>query len=91
MNCYPEPESHIRNKVRVALDMSVHSEKKGSEHATGIYTSDLAAKFDSVAFKTEADKLDINWVGGGWFYPSCWFSFNKSEIIKDITLPFCSI
>ena len=65
MNYYPELESHIRNKVRVVLDMSVHSEKKGSEHATCIYTSDLAAKYDYVALKTEADKLDINWVGGG--------------------------
>ena len=43
MNYYPEPESHIRDKAKVVLDMSVHSEKKSSEHATGIYTSDLAA------------------------------------------------
>ena len=65
MNYYPEPESHIRDKVKVVLDMSVHLEKKGSEHATDIYTSDLAAKYNYVDLKSEADKLDINWVGGG--------------------------
>ena len=34
--------------------------KKELEHATGIYTSDLAAKKDFMALKAEVDKLDIN-------------------------------
>ena len=30
-------------------------------------------------------------VGGGVFYPSCWFSRNNSETVKAVTLTFCSI
>ena len=33
---------------------------KKLEHATGIDTSDLAAKKDFIALKAEVDKLDIN-------------------------------
>ena len=82
MSYYPEPQRHIKVKVKVVLDVSVNSDKKGSEHATGIDTSDLAAKYDFVALKIEVDKLDINWVGGGWFYPPRWFSLNKLEMVK---------
>ena len=34
--------------------------RKELEHASGIDTSDLAAKKDFIALKTEVDKLDIN-------------------------------
>ena len=33
---------------------------KELEHATGIDTSDLAARKDFIAWKAEVDKLDIN-------------------------------
>ena len=44
MNYYPEPDSHIRNKVKVLLDLSNYATKKKLEHATAIDTHDLAAK-----------------------------------------------
>ena len=44
MSYYPEPGSHIRDKVKVVLDLSNYTTKKESEDATGIDTSDLAAK-----------------------------------------------
>ena len=41
---YPETDSHIRDKVKVVLDLSNYATKKELEHATGIDTSDLTAK-----------------------------------------------
>ena len=43
MSYYPEPDSHIRDKVKLVLDLSNYATKKALEHVTGI-TSDLAAK-----------------------------------------------
>ena len=60
MNYHPESESHIRGKVKVVLDLSIYATKKELEDATGIDTSDLAAKKDFIALKAEVDKLDIN-------------------------------
>ena len=36
MGCYPEPGSHIRDKVKVVLDLSNSETKKELEHATGV-------------------------------------------------------
>ena len=44
MSYYPEPDSYIRDKVKVMLDFSNYAIKKELQHATGIDTSDLAAK-----------------------------------------------
>ena len=41
MSYYPERDSHIRDKIKVVLN---YATKKELEHATGIDTSDLAAK-----------------------------------------------
>ena len=60
MSFYREPDSHIRDKVKVVLDSSIYATKKELEHATGIDTSDLAAKKDLFALKAEVDRLDIN-------------------------------
>ena len=60
MSYYPEPDSHIRDKVKVVLDLSNYATKKELDHATGTDTSDLDAKKDCIAFKGEVDKLDIN-------------------------------
>ena len=60
MSYYPEPDSHIRDKLKVELDLSNYATKKKIEHATGIDTSDLAAKKDFIALKAEVDELDIN-------------------------------
>ena len=40
--------------------MSNYATKKELEHATGIDTSDVAAKKDFIALKAEVYKLDIN-------------------------------
>ena len=52
MSYYPEPDSHIRDKVKVLLNLS--------NYPTVVDTSNLAAKGDFVALKAEVDKLDIN-------------------------------
>ena len=60
MSYYLEPDSHIRDKVKVVLNLSNYATKKELGHATGIDTSDLTAKKDFIALKFEVDKLDIN-------------------------------
>ena len=52
MSHYPEPDSRIRDKVEVVLDLSNHSTKKELERATSIDTSDLAAKEGFYSFKS---------------------------------------
>ena len=44
MSYYPEPWSDIGDKIKVELDLSNYATNKELEHATGIDTSDLAAK-----------------------------------------------
>ena len=44
MSYYPEPDSHIRDKVKVVLDLSNYATEKELDHAEGVDTSDLAAK-----------------------------------------------
>ena len=60
MSYYPEPDSHIRYKVKVVLDLSNYATKKELDHATGVDTSDVAAKKNFIILRTEVDKLDIN-------------------------------
>ena len=60
MSYYPEPDSHIRDKVKAALDLPNYATKEELDHATGIDTSDLAAKKYFIALKPEVDKLNIN-------------------------------
>ena len=43
MNYYPEPDSHIRDKVKVVLELSYYVTKKELYHVTRVDTSDLAA------------------------------------------------
>ena len=44
MNYYPETDSHIKDEVKVVLDLSNYATKKELECATGVDTSGLAAK-----------------------------------------------
>ena len=60
MSFYPEPDSHIRDKVKVILDLSDYATKKEWAHATGVDTSNVADKKDFIAFKVDVDELDIN-------------------------------
>ena len=63
MSYYPEPDSHIRNKMKVELDVSNHATKREIDHVTDVDTSDLAAKKYFIALKAEVIKLDIaNWL-----------------------------
>ena len=49
MNFYATPDSHIRGRVKVILDLSNYATNKELDHATDINTSDLAAKKDYIA------------------------------------------
>ena len=60
MSYCPEPEICIRIKINVVLELVKYATKKELGLATGIDTSDLAAKKDFIALKAEVDKLDIN-------------------------------
>ena len=60
MSYYPEPDCHIRDKVKVVLDLSNYATKKEPDHATGVDASDLAAEKDFITLKAEVGKLDIN-------------------------------
>ena len=44
MSYYLELDSDIRDKVKVVLDLSNNTTKKQLDHATGVDTSNLAAK-----------------------------------------------
>ena len=44
MSYYSKPDSHIRHKIKVVLELSNYATKKEFKHATGIDTSELAAK-----------------------------------------------
>ena len=59
MSYYPEPDSYIRVKVKVVLDLSNYATKKELEHATGIGTSDLVAQKNFIALNSEVDTLGI--------------------------------
>ena len=57
---YPEVDSNMRDKVKIVLDLTNYATKNELQHATGIDTSDLVARKDFIALKSEVDKLDIN-------------------------------
>ena len=59
MSYYPEPNSHIRDKVKAVLDLSNYATKKELNDATGVHTSNLAAESDFIALKAEVENLDI--------------------------------
>ena len=59
MSYYPELDSHIRDKVKVVLDLPNFATKKELEQATSFDTSDLAAKKNSIGLKA-VEKLGDN-------------------------------
>ena len=60
-NCYyPEAETHIKDKVKVLLNLSNYATKKKLEHAVGVGTSNFAANKDFIALKVKIEKQDIN-------------------------------
>ena len=53
MSFHSEPSSHIRDKVKVVLDLSNYATKKELTNAAGVDTSNLAAKSDFIALEDE--------------------------------------
>ena len=60
MSYCQKPDSHIRDKVKVLLDLSNYAVKKELSNATGVDTFNLASKCDLIALKAQVEKLDIN-------------------------------
>ena len=60
MSYYQEKDSHIRDKVKVVLNLSKYAAKKEVDQSTIIDPADLGAKKDFIAFRAEVDKLDVN-------------------------------
>ena len=60
MSYYQENDSHIRDKVKVVLNLSKYAAKKEVDQATIIDPADLGVKKDFIAFRAEVDKLDVN-------------------------------
>ena len=48
MSYYLEPGSHIRDKVKVVLNLSNYATKKELDYGAGVDTSDLLAKKSSL-------------------------------------------
>ena len=63
MSYFPETDSHIKDKVKIVLDLLNYAAKKELNHTTGVDTFDLAATKYLIALKPEVDKLDINKLG----------------------------
>ena len=59
MSCSPKPDSHIRDKVKVVLELLNYATKKELDCAICVDRSDLTAKRNFLALKAEVDKLDI--------------------------------
>ena len=53
MGYYPEPDSYIRGKVKVVLDLSKYATKKESKSVISVDISGLGAKRDSVTLKAK--------------------------------------
>ena len=60
MNHHPEKDSHITGKIKVILDLLNYATRNELKDATGVDTSNLAAKKGFIALKGEVDKLGIN-------------------------------
>ena len=54
---YPQSDNHIRDKGKVVLFLSNYATKREFYHATGVDTSDLAAKKILLFYKLKL----INW------------------------------
>ena len=57
---FPEPYEPFHGNISVKLDLSNYATKADLNEATGVDTSNLAAKSDLAGLKAEVDKIDIN-------------------------------
>ena len=60
MSYYPEIDTHIKNKVKVVLNLTNYATNKKLGHASDVAMSDLAAKKLLIAMKAKVDKLAIH-------------------------------
>ena len=60
MSYYPETDTHIKNKVKVVLNLTNYATNKKLGHASDVAMSDLAAKKLLIAMKAKVDKLAIH-------------------------------
>ena len=51
MSYYPETDTHIKNKVKVVLNLTNYATNKKLGHASDVAMSDLAAKKLLIAMK----------------------------------------
>ena len=63
MSYYQKPDSYIRDKVKVVLDLSNYAPKNKLKHATGTDAPDLAAKNILILLKlTLTNQTLVNWL-----------------------------
>ena len=55
---FPKPYEPLGGYVKVELDLSNYATTAGLERATGVNTSNVAAKPDLASWKAEIDKID---------------------------------
>ena len=60
MSYYPEPDSHVTNRIKAELDLSSYSTKSDIKGVTGINTSNLTAREYLPILKSRVDKLDVD-------------------------------
>ena len=60
MSYYLEPNSHIRGKVKLVLDLSNYGTKKNQNLLQALIHLIYLRKRDFIALKAEVDKLNIN-------------------------------
>ena len=60
MSCYPEPDSHSRNKIKAELYLSNYATKSDLKRATSIDTLEFAKKDDLASLQPVVDKFDID-------------------------------
>ena len=60
MSYYPETNNHVRNKIKVELDLSNYATKADLNRATGVDTFNLAAKSYLASLKAEVDKIIVD-------------------------------
>ena len=57
---FPKPINRFGGNVKVDLDLSNYATETDWKEATGVVTSNLAAKSDLASLKTEVDKIDAD-------------------------------
>ena len=57
---FPKPYKPFGGKINVKFDLSNYAVKLDFTNVTGVDTSNVAAKSESISWKAEIDKLDVD-------------------------------